>query len=80
MKVLFGALVLFHIPNLDSHPEYLALQVQTESSDDYEALPGDGEVCPERHVGTLNCKFISVIRMHDFVSLIYSLSLSLCLG
>nr|QGP74117.1 ABCC transporter [Sedum alfredii] len=56
-QVLFGALLLFHVPNLDSHPKYLALQVHTEFSDAYEALPGEGEVCPERRVSILNWLF-----------------------
>uniref|UniRef100_A0A7N0VJT6 ABC-type xenobiotic transporter n=1 Tax=Kalanchoe fedtschenkoi TaxID=63787 RepID=A0A7N0VJT6_KALFE len=57
-KVLFGALLLFHVPNLDPYPGYTVLK--TESSD-YEALRGEEEICPERHVSVLSWLFFEWI-------------------
>ncbi|KAL9686073.1 hypothetical protein QQ045_023528 [Rhodiola kirilowii] len=45
MKVLFGALHLFRIPNLSSYSR--STVPQTEYCDSYEALPGEEEVCPK---------------------------------
>ncbi|CAM8923394.1 unnamed protein product [Rhodiola kirilowii] len=59
MKVLFGTLLLFHIPNLS--PYSRSTVPQTEYCDSYEALPGEEEVCPERHVSILSWLFFEWI-------------------
>uniref|UniRef100_A0A7N0T3Q1 ABC-type xenobiotic transporter n=1 Tax=Kalanchoe fedtschenkoi TaxID=63787 RepID=A0A7N0T3Q1_KALFE len=51
-QVLFGAILLFHVPNLDPYPGYNILQ--TEIGDNYEALPSGEEICPERHVNIIS--------------------------
>nr|XP_048323697.1 ABC transporter C family member 12-like isoform X2 [Ziziphus jujuba var. spinosa] len=48
-QVLFGILLVVYVPNLDPYPGYI--MVQSESlNNEYEALPGGEQICPERHV------------------------------
>ncbi|KAM2799693.1 hypothetical protein COP1_004503 [Malus domestica] len=49
-QVLFGILLLVYIPNLDPYPGYIALQSEPLDNVEYEALPGEEQICPERHV------------------------------
>ncbi|CAI0545470.1 unnamed protein product [Linum tenue] len=49
-KVLFGILLLFHLPTLDPYPGYVMLEPETIDNGEYEALPGEEQICPERHV------------------------------
>ncbi|CAI0545474.1 unnamed protein product [Linum tenue] len=48
-KVLFGILLLFHVPTLDPFPGYVMLEPESNGNGEYEALPGEEQVCPERH-------------------------------
>ncbi|CAM8900430.1 unnamed protein product [Rhodiola kirilowii] len=54
-QVLFGAILLFHVPNLDPYPGYIILEA--ENGDSYEALPNGDEICPERHVNIISRMF-----------------------
>ncbi|CAM8928970.1 unnamed protein product [Rhodiola kirilowii] len=66
-QVLFGTLLLFHIPNLS--PYSRSTVPQTEYCDSYEALPGEEEVCPERHVSILSWLFfewITPLMLHGY--------------
>ena len=60
MQIMFGMLLLFHIPNLDPYPNYIPLS--TGSSDDtkYEALLGGDHVCPEREANIFSSEHISL--------------------
>ncbi|XP_050370620.1 LOW QUALITY PROTEIN: ABC transporter C family member 12-like [Argentina anserina] len=49
-QVLFGILLLFYMPNLDPYPGYIVLESESLDNADYEALPGEDQICPERHV------------------------------
>lgn len=49
-QVLFGTLLLVHIPNLDPYLGYTMMHVETVENIEYEALPGGEQICPERHV------------------------------
>ncbi|PRQ29589.1 putative xenobiotic-transporting ATPase [Rosa chinensis] len=49
-RVLFGVLLLFYVPILDPYPGYVVLQSESLDNAEYEALPGEVETCPERHV------------------------------
>ncbi|XP_019185928.1 PREDICTED: ABC transporter C family member 12-like isoform X2 [Ipomoea nil] len=47
-QVLFGALLLFHVPHLDPYPGYIPLGSQSADDNQYEALLGKDHICPER--------------------------------
>nr|GMD06436.1 ABC transporter C family member 12-like isoform X1 [Ipomoea batatas] len=47
-QVLFGALLLFHVPHLDPYPGYIPLGSQSADDNQYEALVGRDHICPER--------------------------------
>ncbi|PRQ29587.1 putative xenobiotic-transporting ATPase [Rosa chinensis] len=49
-QVLFGILLLFYVPHLDPYPGYIFLQSESPDNAEYEALPGEDQICPERHV------------------------------
>ncbi|PQQ21209.1 ABC transporter C family member 12 isoform X2 [Prunus yedoensis var. nudiflora] len=49
-QVLFGILLLVYVPNLEPYPGYIALQSESLDNIEYEALPGEEQICPERHV------------------------------
>ncbi|KAJ4837827.1 Canalicular multispecific organic anion transporter 1 [Turnera subulata] len=49
-QVLFGILLLFHIPNLDPYPGYVMIQPESPDNGEYQPLCGEEQVCPERHV------------------------------
>ncbi|KAI6703377.1 hypothetical protein NL676_012513 [Syzygium grande] len=49
-QFLFGILLLVYVPNLDPYPGYTTIQTESLDSVEYEALPGEEQVCPERHV------------------------------
>ncbi|KAG7963324.1 hypothetical protein I3843_09G112700 [Carya illinoinensis] len=49
-QVLFGILLVVYVPNLDPYPGYVLMQAESLHDVDYEALPGDEKICPERHV------------------------------
>ncbi|KAF5736367.1 putative mgatp-energized glutathione s-conjugate pump [Tripterygium wilfordii] len=48
-QVSFGILLLVFVPNLDPHPGYTMIQVESSDNGEYEALPGGEQICPERH-------------------------------
>ncbi|KAF8030773.1 hypothetical protein BT93_D0072 [Corymbia citriodora subsp. variegata] len=49
-QFLFGILLLVYVPNLDLYPGYTVIQTEPLDSVEYEALPGEEQVCPERNV------------------------------
>ncbi|KAL6218068.1 hypothetical protein ACLB2K_011285 [Fragaria x ananassa] len=49
-QVLFGILLLFYVPNLKPYPGYVVLQSESLDNAEYETLPGEDQICPERHV------------------------------
>ncbi|KAL3741425.1 hypothetical protein ACJRO7_016980 [Eucalyptus globulus] len=49
-QVLFGILLLVYVPNLVPYPGYTMIHTEPLDSVEYEALPGEEQVCPERHV------------------------------
>ncbi|KAI6703375.1 hypothetical protein NL676_012511 [Syzygium grande] len=49
-QVLFGILLFVYVPNLDPCPGYTMIHTDPLDSVEYEALPGEEQVCPERHV------------------------------
>lgn len=55
MQLLFGALLLFYVPHLDSYPGYMPLSSESiDGSKDKEPL-GD-HVCPERDANVFSSK------------------------
>ncbi|KAJ8762659.1 hypothetical protein K2173_010680 [Erythroxylum novogranatense] len=48
-QVLFAILLLAYIPNLDPFPVYTMIQCDVAENGEYEALPGEEQICPERH-------------------------------
>ncbi|XP_030512710.2 ABC transporter C family member 12-like isoform X7 [Rhodamnia argentea] len=49
-QVLYGILLFVYVPNLDPCPGYTMIPPEPLDSVEYEALPGDEQDCPERHV------------------------------
>ncbi|XP_030512712.1 ABC transporter C family member 12-like isoform X9 [Rhodamnia argentea] len=49
-QVLFGILILVYVPNLVPYQGYTIIHAEPLDSVEYEALPGEEQVCPERHV------------------------------
>ncbi|KAI5671046.1 hypothetical protein M9H77_11410 [Catharanthus roseus] len=49
VQVLFGVLLLFYVPNLDPYPGYTPVETEFVEDTAYEELPGDEQICPERH-------------------------------
>ncbi|KAB1222717.1 ABC transporter C family member 2 [Morella rubra] len=49
-QVLFGILLAAYVPNLDPCPGYIPLHSESLDKVEYEALPGEEKICPERHV------------------------------
>ncbi|XP_031130031.1 ABC transporter C family member 12-like [Ipomoea triloba] len=47
-QILFGALLLFHVPCLEPYPGYIPLGSQSDENQ-YEALVEGDHICPERH-------------------------------
>lgn len=54
--MLFGILLLVYIPNLDPYPGYIPLQSDLLDNVEYEALPGEEQIFPERHVNIFSSK------------------------
>ncbi|KAG9439107.1 hypothetical protein H6P81_019272 [Aristolochia fimbriata] len=51
IQVLFGVLLLVYVPDLDPYPGYTPIVMDTSADNtEYEALPGEEQICPERHV------------------------------
>ncbi|KAL9383972.1 hypothetical protein Peur_024295 [Populus x canadensis] len=48
-QVLFGILLLVHIPNLDPCSDYVMMEPESPDNSAYEALPGRQQICPERN-------------------------------
>ncbi|CAN1249285.1 ABC transporter C family member 2 [Linum perenne] len=53
-KVLFGVLLFIHVPTLDPYPGYVFLEPESNDNGEYEALHGEEQICPERHVNILS--------------------------
>ncbi|XP_010051984.2 ABC transporter C family member 12 [Eucalyptus grandis] len=49
-QVVFGILLFVYFPSLDPYPGYTTFHSEPLDSVEYEALPGEEQVCPERHV------------------------------
>ncbi|KAJ4976197.1 hypothetical protein NE237_001303 [Protea cynaroides] len=49
-QVIFGILLLFYFPDLEPYPGYTPIQTETVDDAEYEELPGEEQICPERHV------------------------------
>ncbi|XP_039167060.1 ABC transporter C family member 12 [Eucalyptus grandis] len=49
-QVIFGILLFVYEPSLDPYPGYTTIPTEPVHSVEYEALPGEEQVCPERHV------------------------------
>ncbi|XP_051136193.1 ABC transporter C family member 2-like isoform X2 [Andrographis paniculata] len=50
LQVVFGVMLLVHIPELDPYLGYSPMQVEFADGNAYEELSGGEQVCPERHV------------------------------
>ncbi|KAF5736366.1 ABC transporter family protein [Tripterygium wilfordii] len=47
---LFGILLLVYLPDLEPYPGYTPLRTESVDGSEYEELPGEEQICPERHV------------------------------
>ncbi|KAF5191492.1 Abc transporter c family member [Thalictrum thalictroides] len=48
-QVFFGILLLFYNPSVEPYPGYVPLMDESAHDTDYEVLPGEDSICPERH-------------------------------
>ncbi|KAJ7969064.1 ABC transporter C family member 2-like [Quillaja saponaria] len=53
-QVLFGILLLVFIPKLDPCPGYIMMQAEILNNAEFEPLPGEQKVFPERHVNVFS--------------------------
>ncbi|GAB4829284.1 hypothetical protein Ancab_018952 [Ancistrocladus abbreviatus] len=53
-KVLFGILLFTYVPRLSPYPAHTPVLAEVLDDNDYEALPGGEQICPERHVHLLS--------------------------
>ncbi|XP_010460830.1 PREDICTED: ABC transporter C family member 11 isoform X1 [Camelina sativa] len=58
-QVLFGALLLVYIPELDPYPGYHILNNEPLENVEYNALPGGEHICPERYASILSGIYFS---------------------
>ncbi|KAK4782038.1 hypothetical protein SAY86_016140 [Trapa natans] len=58
-QIIFGIMLFTYVPNLDPYPGYIILQSEPLDETQYEALPGEKQVCPERHVNILSKIYFS---------------------
>ncbi|KAG1338494.1 ABC transporter C family member 2 [Cocos nucifera] len=60
MQILFGILLLVYVPSLDPYPGYTPIRNEVSvDNTDYEALPGEEQICPERHANIFSKIFFS---------------------
>ncbi|XP_050221778.1 ABC transporter C family member 2-like [Mercurialis annua] len=57
VQVLFGILLLVHVPDLDPYPGYTPIPNESVDNGEYQELPGGEYVCPEQH-GSIISKII----------------------
>jgi hypothetical protein len=55
--VLFGILHVAYVPKLDPYPGYIMMQAESLDNVEYEALPGEEKICPERHANIFASKY-----------------------
>lgn len=55
--MLFGILLAAYVPNLDPCPGYIPLHSESLDKVEYEALPGEEKICPERHVNIFSSEY-----------------------
>ncbi|XP_074269620.1 ABC transporter C family member 12-like isoform X1 [Silene latifolia] len=53
-KVVFGILLVFHVPRLDLFPSYTPVNVQDSDDFAYEKLLSGEHICPERYVSLIS--------------------------
>ncbi|XP_060198228.1 ABC transporter C family member 12-like isoform X5 [Lycium barbarum] len=53
-QVLFGALLLIHLPHLDPFPGYVPLRSESIDDNNDETILGAHHICPERHASILS--------------------------
>ncbi|XP_042486679.1 ABC transporter C family member 12-like, partial [Macadamia integrifolia] len=53
-QVIFGILLLFYVPGLEPYPGYTPIQTETVDDTEYEELPGEEQICPEKHVNIIS--------------------------
>lgn len=56
MQVLFGILLIFHVPTLDPFLGYTIIEAEAFDIHGYEELSGGEHICPERHVNIFSSK------------------------
>lgn len=57
IQVLFGILLVVYVPNLDPYPGYNMMHAEPLDNCEYEAIPGEEQICPERHVNIFSSEY-----------------------
>ena len=58
IQVLFGILLVVYVPNLDPYPGYSMMHAEPLDNCEYEAIPGEEQICPERHVNIFSSEYL----------------------
>lgn len=59
MQFLFGILLLIYVPSLDAYPGYSPVRTEALIDNmDYEPLPGEEHICPEREANMFSSEYI----------------------
>uniref|UniRef100_A0A1D1Z5A5 ABC-type xenobiotic transporter n=2 Tax=Anthurium amnicola TaxID=1678845 RepID=A0A1D1Z5A5_9ARAE len=59
-KLLFGLLLVFYFPDLDPYPGYSPIGTEMSADNtEYESLPGEEQICPERHANIVSKIYFS---------------------
>ncbi|XP_060675528.1 ABC transporter C family member 2-like isoform X1 [Ziziphus jujuba] len=59
IQVLFGVLLLVYLPQLDPYPGYTPIRNELIDDTAYQELPGEEQICPERHANIFSKIFFS---------------------
>ncbi|XP_057971356.1 ABC transporter C family member 2 [Malania oleifera] len=53
-QVLLGVLLIVYVPDLDPYPGYTPIRTESIDNVEYEELPEEVEICPERHANIIS--------------------------
>lgn len=70
MQIVFGALLLVHLPHLNPFPGYIPLRSESVDDKNDETILGEDHICPERYASILSSQWILLINFnHDHLIL-----------
>lgn len=64
MQILYGALLLVHLPHLNPFPGYVPLRSESIDDNNDETILGADHICPERYATILSSQWILLINFN----------------